>query len=527
MSSSASTLSLRRSVALVWRSLRSMRTALILLLLLALAAIAGSLVPQVANSPLRVASMFRDHPLRAQIYDALGLFDVYGSWWFTLIYTLLLVSLGACLFPRTRAMIRNLRARPQPARELDALRHYAEVTVPVTADRAVEISRSTLRRRLFRVHRRDDGAPALAADKGLAREAGSLLFHWAFLLILVGVVWGKGTGFTGQAVVVEGQTWTEAQPSYDGQLHTGRFFDGHHTGIQIKLDRFAASYRIPSGIPRDFVSTVELFRPDGTAAGTVDVRVNHPAELDGVKIYQFGYGWAPVIDVQHDGEPLVSGPTVCRQPAPPSGVSSLQLPWDCVVKLPTLTPQVGIRFTLWPDARALNGWLTTGKLMPMLSAYDPVMTFVAYEGDLRSDLALPSNELDTATMRRFTDGVVGAGQTKTIGRGITVSFPDLRRYSVFEIKRDRGLGILLSAAILILLGLLPALYTSRRKLWVTAEPAPAGGSGSLVKVAGFALQRRPQFDEEFDRLVRALAPPPGHRPVGGEPARTEREEVRT
>ena len=76
MSSAAAPLTLRRSLALVWRSLRSMRTALILLLLLALAAIAGSLVPQSSNSPMRVASIFLDHPLRARIYDSLGMFDV-------------------------------------------------------------------------------------------------------------------------------------------------------------------------------------------------------------------------------------------------------------------------------------------------------------------------------------------------------------------------------------------------------------------------------------------------------------------
>ena len=45
----------RRSVALVWRSLRSMRTALILLLILAAAAVFGSLLPQLPNSPERVA----------------------------------------------------------------------------------------------------------------------------------------------------------------------------------------------------------------------------------------------------------------------------------------------------------------------------------------------------------------------------------------------------------------------------------------------------------------------------------------
>src|SRR3989304_5836211 len=102
-SATISQTSLRRSVALVWRSLRSMRTALVLLLLLPLAPPAGPLLPPVGVAAPRILATFRDPPLRARIYDQLGLFDVYGSWWFTMIYTLLLVSLVACGGPPASA----------------------------------------------------------------------------------------------------------------------------------------------------------------------------------------------------------------------------------------------------------------------------------------------------------------------------------------------------------------------------------------------------------------------------------------
>jgi len=534
---------LGESIALVWRSLRSMRTALVLLLTLALASVAGSLVPQVGTSDARIAAIFRDHPLRAQLYDRIGLFDVYGSWWFTLVYALLIVSLVACLVPRTRALVRNLRLRPQAARELESMRHYAERRVTEAPDRVVATARRALRRRLFRVSSAGTGDGGwVAADKGLAREAGSLLFHWAFLLLVVGVAWGKGTGFTGSAVIAEGQTWTDAYANYDGQIHEGRFSHDEHTGIRIKVDSFRATYRIPSGIPKDFVTTAELFHADGAPAGTVRISPNHPAEIDGVKIYQFGYGWAPVISVEKDGVPLTSGPVECSQGPPPTGVSPLQLPWNCVVKLPSLRPQVGIRFLLWPDLRGLQAVLTTGRAMPMLGEYQPVLTYTAYRGNLRSDLATPSDVLDTSAMRRWgRGGVIAAGKTVDVGDGIDVTFRDLKRYTVLEVKRDRGLGLVLGAAILVLVGLLPALYTSRRRIWVTATPVGDEGRETLVRIGGFALQRRPQFEQEFDRVVSAIAsPPPGARGSGGdadggddgEPAEAERstsegERVRT
>ncbi len=178
------------------------------------------------------------------------------------------------------------------AREIDAFRLYEERVVPADPARVIEGSRRVLRRRMFRVARDDDGRPALAAEKGALREVGSLLFHWAFLLIVIGVIYGKGTGFTGRAVVVEGKTWIDAQANYDGQLRTGRFFSGDFTGVGLHLRGFEDTYR-RTGQPMDFVSHVDLLDPQGDVVRQADIRVNEPASIDGVEFFQYGFGWAP------------------------------------------------------------------------------------------------------------------------------------------------------------------------------------------------------------------------------------------
>jgi cytochrome c biogenesis protein len=498
---------LRQSLALVWRTLRSMRTALILLLLLALASVAGSLVPQWPNSPERVVRYQLDHPLIGALYDRLGLFDVFGSWWFALIAVLLFVSLVACLVPRTRAAFRSIRQQPVQAREIDAFRLYEERVVSGDPSRVIDGSRHILRRRFFRVARDGEGRPALAAEKGTLREVGSLLFHWAFLLIVIGVIYGKGTGFTGKAVVVEGKTWVDAQANYDGQIRTGRFFDGNFTGIGIHLRGFEDTYR-RTGQPMDFVSHVDLLDPQGSLVDKADIRVNHPASIDGLDIYQYGFGWAPVVEVRQDGELIASEPITFVQDTAPPGVPQLAMPWHGVLKLTSLDPQVGITLELWPDSRAFLQLQQTGQPIPMLQAFEPFMRFSVYRGDLVDPSPLG---LDTAGLRRGARGIVGAGQTVDLrtGRavagnapGLTMSFPQLRQYSVLQVSRDRGVPMVFLAAILVLLGLLPALYTSRRKVWVRAE---SNGSGSVLKVGGFALQRKSQFADEFAKLVDAMA----------------------
>jgi cytochrome c biogenesis protein len=536
MASAAPRTSPTRSLALVWRTLRSMRTALILLLLLALASVAGSLLPQLPNSPERVASYIRQHGLWGTFLDRAGFFDVFGSWWFVLITFLLFVSLIACLIPRTRATWRALRARPVQAREIDAFRHYEELSVPAPPDVAYEAARRTVRRRRFRVTS-DPSGRALAGEKGAAREVGSLLFHWAFILLLAGVVWGKGTGFTGYAVIVEGDTWVDAQANYDGQIREGAFFNGDFTGIGVKLNSFESRFR-SSGQPMDFVSNVELQAPDGAPIRTQDIRVNHPAHIEGLNIYQINWGWAPFVTVRDaDGRVLTRQKVVMELepvPAGAQGIPAFAMPWHGVVKVTSIEPQMAIDLELYPDSRAFYEQLATGQPVAMLTDYAPIMRFTVWRGPV---LDPSPTTLDTALMRKTGSGIVGAGRTSAldadpaaglqVGEQLqpgqdtavpTLSFPALKRYSVLQVSRDRGVPIVLVAAILILLGLLPALYTARRKIWIRVRPADGG---SQVAMGGFALQRKPQFEEEFRKLAEAIAAAAG----GGAAPATPREKV--
>ena len=161
----------------------------------------------------------------------------------------------------------------------------------------------------------------------------------------------------------------------------------------------------------------------------------------------------------------------------------------------------------------------------MTDASNPFMSYQVWQGRFVD----PSvTGIDTRYMHQVGSGGIGQGWTVNVDRGcvvdgldrrvpgqlgdlacphangpgdLTMSFPGVKQYSTLQISRDSTVGWVLAAAILIVLGLLPALYVSRRKVWVRARPA---ATGSVLQVGGFALQRKDRFDEEFQRLVEAI-----------------------
>ena len=293
-----------------WREYRSMRTALVLLVVLAAASILGSLFPQEGLSPQRVDQYFLDHPALAPVLERLGLFDVFGSAWYMAIYLALLGALVACLVPRTRALVPGAplpappRRRPGPLPHPGQLRHPGHPRPghgggpPGPAPEPLPAGRA----------RR---AGELAGEKGYLREAASLLFHVSLLVLLVGLAYGKGYGYRGQAAIVEGETWANARVGYDS-FSPGRFFGPERLApFQLRLDDFTNSF-YPNNTPREFVSRLTALDLDGRELQSQRVAPNRPMTVDGVRIFQSDYGYVPVVRVQGQGR---QGPA--RRPGGP------------------------------------------------------------------------------------------------------------------------------------------------------------------------------------------------------------------
>ncbi|MBM7024401.1 cytochrome c biogenesis protein ResB [Clavibacter zhangzhiyongii] len=492
-----------------WRQLTSMRTALFLLLMLAFAAIPGSLVPQRSSDPNGVTQFRVDNPDLYPVLDGLQVFDTYSSVWFSSIYLLLFISLIGCVVPRAKHHLDALRQAPPktPAR-LSRLAGYTTRTTTADPVDAVHQARVLLKRQRYRTVLVDDASAAggvlsVSAERGYLRETGNLVFHSALVGILVTVGIGGGFGYSGQKVLVEGQSFVNTLSTFDS-FNPGRFFDDSAlTPYRVKLDALHVEYEQENpnaiGQPLDFTADVTADVPGGQPQDR-EVKVNAPLAIGGTDMYLLGNGYAPHVTVRDPEGAVVYSADV---PFLPQDAKLTSLG---VVKVPDgLREQVGMLGFFYPTQGA--------EKAPFFSSYpdldNPLLTLNVYTGDLGIDGGVPTSvyTLDTADLTQLTGGKTGVasielapGQTIDLPDGLgSVSLDSVPRFVSFDVHHDPTQGWVLLFAILILGGLLTSLFVPRRRVWVKAVPQ-ADGSTTL-EYAGLARGE----DPTLEAAVAALA----------------------
>lgn len=523
---------------MAWRWLTRMRTALYLLGILALQTVLATVVPQAPNVSATVAAWRAGSegpgPVVVGLIDAIGGFDVYGSPLFLAFLLLLFLSLTACLIPRIRAWVRLVRrSQPPLLRRPSPSDLVARFDTDRTADEVHARARELLGFRRWRV-RSDDDTPAatevarlegpadrvtasesdpdearrqlsqappaqVAGEKGLwSREGGSLAFHVSFYVLVAAIVFGQLLTFEGQRGVVEGELgFSDTAVSY-WTYRPGRWFsEGDHAGWRLDLDDFHVDWiRDPTapgaGQPTTFASDVTVTPADGEPFAA-RIEGNHPLVVDGMKIHQLDWGYALRVVVEVDGEVVHDGFVT-------SQLTDGRM-YRTAVKAPAADPDVGLELYFWPYAPDGDDGEPVLTGAPWDEA--PLLLLRQWRGDLQLGATQQVvTELDTTELASEGAALLRVGQHAQIG-GVTVRFPEVRRWVGFQVSSRPQIPWLLLAGGLLVTGLTAALYAYRRRLWVLAVRDPDDRS-TLVTVVGRAFQRPDRFEQEFRRLVESL-----------------------
>jgi cytochrome c biogenesis protein len=452
-----------------WTQLTSMRTALTLLFAAALAAIPGSLIPQRPVSPIQVDQFIADNPQLGRIYDALGLFEVYTSPWFSAIYLLLMVSLIGCIVPRIGVYAKALRAEPVTTpRNLARLPAYARVAgTPDALDRAA----AHLRTRRFRVRRLEEaGGGSLSAERGYLREAGNLVFHVSLVVMLIGIAAGVMFGYKGTAVVPVGSGFSNTLTQYDEITSGAGFTDLDLQPFSVLVDDFTVRWetgRVNTGQAREYTARVRVVDgADGTPTPRV-LEVNRPLEVGGATVHLLGHGYAPRVTVRDGaGNIAFSGPVVF-------------LPQDTnftsagVIKVPDARPERLAFEGLFVPTAAVDNAMPQ-SLFP--DAYNPHLFLNAFHGPPRVSTGVPENvySLDRTGLTQYTQADGDLVRVK-LREGETFELPDgagsltydgWQRWVRLQVSHSPGLTPVLITLAIGVAGLCLSLFVRPRRLWV-------------------------------------------------------------
>jgi cytochrome c biogenesis protein len=466
-------------------------------------------------NPVAVQEYFTAHPTLAPVLDRLFLFDTFAAPWFAAVYLLLFVSLVGCLGPRIRLHAKALRT-PPPAvpRVLGRMPASDRWATAATPREVLDAAAAELKG--WRTVRTEDG---ISAERGYLRETGNLLFHVSLVVLLVGIAMGGLLGFQGTVLVKEGEGFANTVLAFD-DIKPGRRFDpARLVPFNFVLDDFRATYD-EGGRALTFDADLRYAAGPDDDLEPVNVRVNHPLEVDGAKTYLLGHGYAPkVLVVDREGNELTQ--TVACLPQGPTFLST------CVIKVPDAAgEQLAFEGVFTPTT------VQDPQSSRVTSVYpapdNPALTVLGFRGDLGIDSGAPTSVYTLEDRSRLTpigDGTpvrLAPGQTWDLPGGGSLTFVETTEWATFQVTQDPGKVVALAAGVGMLLGLCLSLFVRRRRVWVRVAPsgaregtaAPAGGGApggrTVVEVAGLARSSAEAFREEFDALaarVRQTAPP--------------------
>lgn len=505
------------TAGILWRRLRRMSTALVLLFALAVATLIATFIPQepVIATTVRAWREGTEGPGGevARVFDALSLFDVFGSWWFAVLTALLFTSLTGCLLPRWRAFLRNVRRPAARTSNVDRLTHRVVMPRPDGMSADEVLARAERVFRTYRTRRTEGGAvagggpvPQLAIERGHWRELGSLVFHTSFYLLLIGVALGSAFSFTGQIDVVEGGTFADTPLGYQSRTAGSLWDTDDHDGQRTTIEDFTVTYvgGDLAFVPEEFVTTATFESADGSRSVTEEIRVNHPVHFDGMTYYQRAFGFAPEIVLTSglDGSELYRNRLILREDGGGlwSGRDKVSL-GSTDPDRPL--PQIAIEVVFIPDATIEpGGGITFNSPEPN----DPRMVVTVYSGeDLGLSRPVPVSQLDwpqsaIVDQRMITPGdpvpfapVVEGGPSL-----FEVQFADLSMWTGLQVSHQPFRWLILTGASLTLMGLVPSLYAYRRRLWVEVRD-------DEVVLAGVAQHRKDHFADTFPDIAERVS----------------------
>ncbi|KAB2954602.1 cytochrome c biogenesis protein ResB [Heliorestis acidaminivorans] len=428
----------------LWNIFSSMKLGLFLLIVIAVTSIIGTIIPQ-KRAPQDYGDLY-------PLYSALGITDMYASWWFVTLLFLLAMNLFICSFNRMTPLWRLFSQPKAKVSEnyLTRLDHHIIHDAQKSQDNMAQQVKENWQSRGYRVvEEKVDGKIFVHGDKGRYGIWGSFITHISLLVILIGAVIGIYFGTEGRIAAEVGRTFSLNEVY---QLTPDEDF-------KVRVDDFKTIYREDGSVDA-WISTLTVI-DEGQEVLTEEIRVNHPLNYKGYKFYQSFYGSYI--------------PTQVSSPGAPEGLEITITERDFV-------PVPGTNLGVWvaqyiPDFDPNLGWVSKSP-----DPNNPRIIYVLYRGNQQIGIGAAK---------------IGEPEILADGEG-AITFQDYQPYTGLSVRKDPGVWTVWIGSGLMILGLGLSFYLPHRRLWAIVED---NNGKAQVRIGGHAQKNKIAFEKEFEEIT--------------------------
>lgn len=263
----------------IFQKLSSIKLAIILFIIIAISSLIGTLIIQEQPQDILIQK-YGD--FLYNIFNFLGFFDLYHSWWFISMLVLFSLNIIVCSVNIFSPLYKQVF---KPSVEVDDtylgnLKNSTKIKLSASKDKFKSGLIKYLKKKGYKIKERED---TLLSYKGSWSRFSVLIVHISFLLILAGALIGAIWGYKGYIEIEEG--------SCVGFFYLRNSDKQVPLGFMVFLKKFTVEFYKNKNIPKSFISEVEIKEScSGESILTKKIEVNHPLSFRGIKLYQSSYG---------------------------------------------------------------------------------------------------------------------------------------------------------------------------------------------------------------------------------------------
>lgn len=512
----------------IYYAFNSIKLTVSLFIILGLVSIIGTIIEQGAE-PSKYAQIYSEETIR--LFNALGLFDMYHTFWFFTLLLLLVLNLTVCTIerlPRVWRFAREIKPeleegdeKKHPFRETlhvqggadkveTVLRGYARFPAWMIAVDAAAIGLAIFFVRQYNlnvleffafiiipllyvvllnfrgkvVRTENDGTVYFFLNQWIVSRFGVYIVHISTLIIFVGAIMGSLFGFKGFMAITEGETLNQMfvreqrmVDSLPGPIRA--VFGGEKTTaphqrreyktlpFAIRCDDFSIDYYPDTGRPKDYTSDLVVIR-NGEEVTRKTIEVNDPLIVDDIYFYQSSYG-----------QSRRPGLVVFSVTQPGGAARQYRAPINGRFRIDG-TP-VDVQVTSFvPDFTIVNGRITQRSA----EMINPAVYIVAKNNrkDLFSGWIFPN----------YPEHSVETGDFK-------FEFIDFwgSQYTGLQVAYDPGVETVWIGCSLMVVGLMVSFFHSHQRVWARVR-------GKEVVLAASTHKNRMAFEKKFNHLTERL-----------------------